>query len=97
MVDSVVEKVVRITITDDREYIGKIMCVDKTKSVFLQDALELIDKSEKAEEEGRYLYHELFTPYLLGKNEMSDQVLKYVGNVVIPGKHVKTIKIDHRL
>lgn len=41
------------------------MCVDKTKSVFLQDALEVIDRSEIAEEEGRYLYHELFSPFLL--------------------------------
>ncbi len=40
---------VRITITDDREYIGKLMSVDKTKSVFLQDALEMIDRSDKAE------------------------------------------------
>lgn len=43
------EKIVRIKITDDREYVGRIMCVDKTKSIFLQDALEVIDKSEEAE------------------------------------------------
>jgi hypothetical protein len=24
-------------------------------------------------------------------------VLKYVGNVVVPGKHVKKIVVDHRL
>ena len=73
------------------------MSVDKTKSVFLMDALEVIDRSEKAEEDGRYFYHELFSPYLLSKTNQSDQVLKYVGNIVIPGKHVKSIKLDHRL
>ena len=70
------------------------MSVDKTKSVFLMDALEVIDRSEKAEEEGRFLYHELFQ--LFNKEAKGDSVLKYVGNVVIPGKHVKSIKIDHR-
>ena len=50
MIDNIIEKLVRVTITDDREYIGKLMCVDKTKSVFLQDALEVIDRSASAEE-----------------------------------------------
>jgi small nuclear ribonucleoprotein (snRNP)-like protein len=49
VVDKVIEKVLRITITDDRDYVGRLMSVDKTKSVFLMDALELIDRSEKAE------------------------------------------------
>ena len=49
VVDKVIEKIVVIRITDDREYVGKIMSVDKTGSVFLQDGLEIIDKSEKAE------------------------------------------------
>ena len=60
-----------VTITDDRQYVGKIMSVDQTGSVFLQDGLELIDCSDKAEEEGRYFYHELFTPYLINKKEGS--------------------------
>lgn len=33
------------------------MCIDKTKSVFLQDALEVIDR-----EAPEYFDHELFTP-----------------------------------
>ena len=57
VVNKVIDKVVRITISDDRDYVGRLMSVDKTKSVFLMDALELIDRSEKAEEEGRYFYH----------------------------------------
>jgi hypothetical protein len=39
------------------------MCVDKTKAVFLQDSLEIIDKD--AEE---YFDHELYTPFLI-KNQ----------------------------
>ena len=35
VVDKVIEKIVVITITDGREYVGKIMSVDKTGSVFL--------------------------------------------------------------
>ena len=63
--DQVITKLVRVTITDDREYLGRLMSVDKTRAVFLMDALEVIDRSEKAEEEGRYLHHELFSPYLM--------------------------------
>jgi small nuclear ribonucleoprotein (snRNP)-like protein len=96
VVDKVIDKIVRIVITDDREYIGRLMGVDKTRSVFLQDALEVIDRSEQAELEGRFLYHELFTPYLLDQNPRPS-VLKYGGNIVIPGKHVKSIKLDARL
>ena len=43
------------------------------------------------------MYHELFTPNLLSKCPEGDMVMKYVGNVVIPGKHVKKIVIDNRL
>ncbi len=49
VVDKVIEKIVIITITDERQYVGKIMSVDKTGAVFLQDGLEVIDKSEQAE------------------------------------------------
>jgi small nuclear ribonucleoprotein (snRNP)-like protein len=89
---------VRLTITDSREYVGKLMCIDKTKSVFLQDALEVIDRSPAAEEACLFLNHELFTPHLLNeKQHASGKVLKYVGNLVVPGKHVRSIKLDHRL
>jgi len=65
VINKVIDKVVRLTIADDREYVGKLMGVDKTRSVFLQDALEVIDRSEKAEEESRFIHHELFSPHLL--------------------------------
>ena len=49
VVDKVIDKLVRIVISDKREYIGKLMSVDKTKSVFLMDSLEVIDRSPEAE------------------------------------------------
>lgn len=63
------------------------MCVDKTKAIFLQDSFEIIDKT--AEE---YFEHDLYTEHLL-KNQDPNQkkVLKLIGNVVIPGKHVLKI------
>jgi hypothetical protein len=61
------------------------MCIDKTKAVFLQDALEIIDR-----EAPEYFDHELFTPQLIKTPEYQkyNKILKYVGNIVIPGKHV---------
>jgi small nuclear ribonucleoprotein (snRNP)-like protein len=81
VIDKVVDKMVRISITDGREYIGKLilifnerllklnfigklMCVDKTKAVFLQDALEILDKSAP-----EYLDHDLYTPYLIKNHD----------------------------
>jgi hypothetical protein len=47
--------------------LGKLMCVDKTKAVFLQDALELIDRDVGDE----YFEHELYTPYLIKNQDQS--------------------------
>lgn len=71
------------------------MCVDKTKAVFLQDALEILDREDTT----NYFDHDLFTPHLLRLPNWKEQrfILKYVGNVVIPGKHVKTIKLDKEM
>lgn len=58
----------------------------------------MIDISEKAELEGRFFYHELFTPHLFKRTSSDgDYAMKYIGNAVIPGRHVKSIVIDHRL
>ena len=46
MIDKVIDKIVVVTITDDRQYVGKIMSVDQTGAVFLQDGLEVIDCSD---------------------------------------------------
>ena len=68
------------------------MSVDKTKAIFLQDGIEVIDK-----EAPEYFDHDLYTPYLIKNNDESKRkVLKYMGNIVIPGKHVKKILLDKR-
>jgi len=44
-----------------------------------------------------YFEHELFTPHLIKNNTPEKKkVMKYVGNVVIPGKHVVKILLDKR-
>ena len=67
------------------------MCVDKTKTVFVQDALEIIDR-----EAPDYFEHELFTPYLIKAENYQDQakVFKYVGNIVVPWRHVVKVSLD---
>lgn len=67
------------------------MCIDKTKAIFLQDALEILDKTAPD-----YVDHELYTPYLIkNKDPSQERVLRFIGNVVIPGKHVVQILLDH--
>ena len=64
------------------------MCVDKTKAVFMQDAFEIIDRTHP-----NYFDHDLFSPHLIRipNHYEHDQVLKLVGNIVVPGKHVLKI------
>ena len=76
---------------DGRVYLGKLMAVDQTKTVFIQDALELIDKEDET-----YFEHELLTPHILAKcptgtDPNQRYFLKLVGNIVVPGKHLVKI------
>ena len=62
VIEKVIDKLVRVTVSDGRIYLGKLMCVDQTKTVFLQDCLELIDKTDK-----HYIEHELLTPHIINR------------------------------
>lgn len=69
------------------------MCVDKTKAVLMQDAFEIIDRQDP-----HYFDHDLFTPHLIRIPNFQDhpQVMKLVGTIVVPGKHVVKIQLDHK-
>ena len=62
VIDKVIDKLVRVTVSDGRIYLGKLMCVDQTKTVFVQDCLELIDKADE-----HYIDHDLLTPHILNR------------------------------
>lgn len=67
--------------------------MDKTKAVFLQDSFEVIDKDAPD-----YFENEMYTPYLIkNQDEKQRKVLKFVGNIVIPGKHVMKMQLDKRI
>ena len=83
---------VRVTVSDGREYLGRLQCVDQTKAVFVQDALELVDRESE-----HYLEHQLLTPELLKRCPDNQRfIFKMVGNIVVPGKHVVKIQLDKR-
>ena len=54
----------RVTVSDGRIYLGILHCVDQTKTVYVEHALELIDKSDE-----HYIEHELLTPHILNKTD----------------------------
>ncbi len=89
LIDKVIEKVVRVEIYDGRIYIGLLMSCDQQRCLFIQDALELIDRD--AEE---YFDHDMFTPHLI-KSE-NRKILKMMGSIVVPGQHVKRIMLDSK-
>ena len=69
------------------------MSVDKTKAFFMQDAMEILDR--EAED---YFDHDLFTKHLIKNQNYENEryVFKYVGNIVVAGKHVTKVQIDHK-
>lgn len=64
------------------------MSVDKTKAFFMQDAMEILDR--EAED---YFDHDLFTKHLIKNQNYENEryVFKYVGNIVVAGKHVTKV------
>ena len=64
VVDKVIEKIVRVDISDGRQYIGILQCVDQQGTVYVQDALELINKTDAT-----YMHHDLMTDHILKHNK----------------------------
>ena len=86
LINRTISKVVRLTCTDKRVYVGRLMSVDQTKACILQDALELIDVTSDS-----YLEHELLSPFILEGTKEARWHLKMMGNAVIPGHFVEKI------
>ena len=61
-IDKVIEKLCRVTVADGRVYLGILMAVDQTKTVYMQDALELFDREDES-----FVEHELLTSHMLSK------------------------------
>ena len=40
----IIDKIVKVSVTDGRAFVGRLHCIDKTKAIFILDALEIIDK-----------------------------------------------------
>ena len=57
--------------------------------MFIQDALELIDRDAT-----EYFDHDMFTPHLVKSDHR--KILKMMGSIVIPGQHVKKIMLDSK-
>ena len=82
----------RVSVSDGRLYLGKLMAVDQTKTLFIQDALELFDREDE-----HYIEHELLTCHMLSKTPANQRYfLKLVGNIVVPGRHVVKIQLDKK-
>lgn len=79
MAEKIVNKLVRIDVTDGRQYLAIFNSVDKTGAVFVIDALEVIDTAKLD------MIHDLYTPFVLNEPaENTTKVYKYMGNIVIP-------------
>lgn len=93
IIDKVIDKLVRVTVADGRVYLGKLMSVDQTRTVFVQDALELFDRQD----EEAYVEHELITSHMVDKVPATQRhFLKLVGNIVVPGRQLVKIELDKR-
>jgi small nuclear ribonucleoprotein (snRNP)-like protein len=85
----IIDKIVRVSVSDGRLFVGRLHCIDKTKAVFLLDALEIIDKDGSD-----FMEHDIFNSNMLKGDQEWRQVHRMMGSVVIPVKHVKKIELD---
>ena len=67
------------------------MSVDQAQTIYVQDALEIFDKTDAT-----FLNHELITSHLLKYNQDKKKVLKTVGSFVVPRKHIAKIMLDKK-
>ena len=91
MADKVVNKVVRVEVTDGRTYLATFNSMDKTGALFVMDALEIIqvDKLD--------MQHDMYIPYVINRPaENTSKVYKYMGNIVIKREHIKRILLDKK-
>ena len=68
VIDKVIDKIVRVDVMDGRTYLGILKGVDQTKTIFVQDGLELIDKRDE-----HYIHHEVLTPEILWRTPKDQQ------------------------
>jgi len=78
---------VRIVISDDREFTGRFKCIDKDRSIYIENGYEIFNRKDP-----NYYEHELFKSLIHNKED--DFFYKYVGGVIIPGRHIKAIKLE---
>ena len=72
--------------SDGRVYVGMLMSCDQTRALFIQDALELVDRDSED-----YFDHDMFTPHIIKSPIEQRKILKMAGSLVIPGKHIARI------
>lgn len=92
-IDKVAGKIVRVQISDGRRIVGRLQCVDKTKALFIENALEIVDTASTD-----HYKHAVFDDHLYrDKGEGETRCHKMMGGMTIPFAVVKSIKIEHGL
>ncbi|KAI4847237.1 hypothetical protein E4T44_04627 [Aureobasidium sp. EXF-8845] len=83
-------KTLRIHTTDSRIFIGTMKCTDRELNIILALTHEYRQPSPQAISDAAY------THQLQGSTEnlKVDMVKRFVGLVVVPGKHIQKIKVE---
>ena len=90
---------------DGRQYIGMLVSVDTTGSLYLQDALEFVDINAKTS-----FQHDMFSPQIMnlpvpkdkldslypGEDDKPVWMPHYLGNYAVTRESVKRILLDKR-
>lgn len=83
---SLLNKNLRITVTDGRMFLGAFKCTDPDENVVLSNAYEYRHPSE----------HKIRAAAAKagGKNVKLDMTSRYLGLVVLPGQHIVKIEVE---
>lgn len=86
---SLLDKTLRITISDRRTFVGQMKCTDKGRNIILANTHEYREPSETA------LKVAADDALSKGKDKVvADMTSRFVGLIVVPGEHIRKIELE---
>ena len=87
----VIGQIVRVQLTDGRLYVGRLECVDKEKTLYINSGCEIIDTEADSFQE-----YSVFQKYA-GSKTAGRYHYKPVGSLIVPGKAFAKIWLDRTI
>ncbi len=83
---------VKLTLSDGREYVGKLECVDDRLNVFVKTSSMVIKKRDNP-----YYFEHAHYKTLQNKIPNSTEEFEFAGSIIVGAEHIKKMEVDYEL